>query len=480
MEQDGTETAGVTRSQNAVYVLPPDWARSGVFLAPALERLDAAEDATQLLIVTGDTESAAALAAAAHAEGHTRGLSVLAATSSDRAARLLRDHATQIVAGDPAALVALLQRSALKPARVRQVVIAWLDETIAAHQEAVETLLGEVPRDAARTVVVREVTPAVEQFVERYARRARRVGPGPSAGEEPAPTAIQYVAVPDAVRPTALRRLLDALDPASGFVFARTADSRRAVEGVLAVLGYPAGGLLVAGETMDDDTDTLVLYDLPATRAELAGITGGHAAGRVVALVQPRQLSALRALAGGLASPFVFPDTAERAREREARVRARLREVLASGAHAREVLALEPLLAEYDGIEIAAAALRLLEAEERRVASTPSPAPARMTRVFVNVGQTDGVRPGDLVGLIANTTGLSGRDVGRVELRERHALVEVPDGVAADVAAKLTGLTLRGRQVVARLDQNRPPRAGHGGRTGGARRPHSRHEGHDR
>lgn len=475
MEQEGTETAGVTRGQNAVFVLPPDWARAGDFLAPALERLDPAEEATQLVLVTDDAEGAAALAAEAQRAGGEgpRGFSILAATSPGRASRLLRDHPAQILAGDPAALLALLRSSAFKPDRVRQVVIAWPDEVLESQREAVEAVLTELPKDAARTVVVRALAPVVESFIERYARRARRVHPAATEAAEATPVPVQYVSVHPAVRPTALRRVLDALDPERGFVFVRTPESRHAVDAVLGVLGYPADGPVGAGDAMNVDGDALVLYDLPATRAELVAATGGHAARRIVALVQPRQLAALRAITGGALSPFTLPEAAQRAREQEARLRDRLRDVLASGAHARELLALEPLLAEYDGVEIAAAALRLLEAEQQRAAATAPAAPPRMTRLFVNVGQTDGIRPGDLVGAITNIAGLTGRDVGRVELRERHALVEVPEAVAAQVAAKLTGLTLRGRQVVARLDQERPARPGHGRRGSVPRRSRS-------
>ena len=35
--------------------------------------------------------------------------------------------------------------------------------------------MTEVPKEAARTIVTAELTPAVEELLERYARRARRV-----------------------------------------------------------------------------------------------------------------------------------------------------------------------------------------------------------------------------------------------------------------------------------------------------------------
>ena len=454
MEQEGLEPAGVTRGVNAAFVLPPDASRAASFLTPALDRLAPDAAGPQLLIVSEDAEAAMALAAAAEslANGQFR---ALAATSAARAARALSAATPAIVAGSPEVLVGLLQRSALKPAGVKQLVLAWLDRDLPAHAPALEALLAELPKDAARTIVVREITPAVEELIERYARRARRVLP---AASEVAAVPMQFVSGPDASRPAALRRVLDEADPATAFVWTRDPQSHLNAGTTLRTMGYVDGGAIRAGAALDADVEMLVLYDAPATRAELHEALAGHAARQVIALVQPRQIPALRELAGGVANPFVLPEPAARARAREARLRDELRTELAAGAFAREVLALEPLLAEFDGIEIAAAAVRLLEAERARAATARPASAPKMARLFLNVGETDGIRPGDLVGAIANVGGLTGADVGRIELRDRHALVEVPDAVAATVAEKLTGVTLRGRQIVARLDQERPDR----------------------
>ncbi len=462
MEQDGTETAGVTRGLNAAFVLPPDPTRAASFLTPALDRLDPAAAGPQLLIVTADAEAAMAVAAAADAIGGPRGLTVVAATSAARAARILRETPPHVVVGDPEALVGLLQRSALKPAGVRHLVLAWLDDTLDAQATALETLLAEVPKDAARTVVARAMSPGVEQLIERHARRARRVLP--PVGDGTAAMPILFVAVADATKPAALRRVVDELDPASAFVHVRDPRSEAEAGTALRTMGYAAGGPVRAGATMDADAELLVLYDLPATRAELHALTGGRTPRHVVALVQSRQLPVLREIAGGVINPFALPEAAARARSREDQLRAALREELAAGSYSRELLALEPMLAEFDGIEIAAAAVRLLEAERRRAAAPKSLAAPRMARLFINAGQTDGIGAGDLVGAIANVAGLTGADIGRIELRDRHALVEVPETVAAAVAEKLTGVTVKGRQIVARLDQERPERSERSGR----------------
>jgi ATP-dependent RNA helicase DeaD len=129
--------------------------------------------------------------------------------------------------------------------------------------------------------------------------------------------------------------------------------------------------------------------------------------------------------------------------------------VLAAGQYSRELLALEPLLAEHDGSEIAAAALRLLESERARarsVSAAPAPAPAEMTRLYVNVGEMDNVRPGDLVGAITHEAGIGKSELGRVDVRERHSTVEVATSVAASVVTKLTGVSIKGRRALVKVD----------------------------
>ena len=75
----------------------------------------------------------------------------------------------------------------------------------------------------------------------------------------------------------------------------------------------------------------------------------------------------------------------------------------------------------------------------------------------------DNVKPGDLVGAITNEAGISKAELGRVDVRDKHSTVEVATGVANSVISKVTGISIRGRRVVARVDEerdhrDRPPR----------------------
>lgn len=482
VERDARETGGTTvsRGQNVVYVMPHDWASIAHFLGPALDRVDDASGDLQLLVITSDAELAAAVAAAAVRILGDRTIDVLAATTSARAARLLHQRPAQVIAGPASVLVELLRGSALKLEGLRAITIAWADElTSPQHATALETLMAELPKESPRTIVTAEVTPGVEELIERYARRARRVLAPANEADQPA--RIEYVSASALSRLAALRRLLDELNPTSALVFARD-DSEAPIRDLLRSLGYRASDAAIrVGRVADPATEVVILFDLPASREELREVMGVSAK-RVVALAQPRQIASLRVLAaGGTVVPITLSDATQRARAQDAGERAELREVLDTGQFGRELLALEPLLDEFDGIEIAAAALQLLERERNvhaanlaRAASAGAGAGARMTtgaaasgggasgamtRLFVNVGSRDNVRPGDLMGAIANQAGISSADVGKIDLRESHAVVEVSSAVADKVIETLTGTMIRGRRAIARRDEERPARS---------------------
>ena len=462
MEADAKEPTGVTRGQNAVQVMPLDWSAAEQVLATLVDRIDAARADTQLLIVTSDAENAASAAQAIVSAIGSRAISVVAATASPRAARLLRASAAHVVTGAPAELVTLLQASALKSESVKGIVFGWLDPILeTADATPLETLLGEMPKDAARVVLAAELSPATEALIERYARRARRAV---DAGDEAAASiAAEYVSSSPTARGASLRRLLDALDLPRAQLYARTDAVKSEGLAIARSLGYGDDAVSLAAAGQAASNDPLVLLELPASREEMRALVGAGAR-KLYALIQPSQLGSLRVLLnGGMVTPVALIEAAERARGKDAALRASLRDVLTSGDVRREVLALEPLLAEFDGIEIAAAALRMLEQQRPSRPMSSVSAAGPMQRLFVNLGEKDGIRAQEIITAITTEAGIPGSQVGKVEVRDTHSLVEVAAGVAELVVGKISGVVVRGRKVQARLDapkEDRPARSG--------------------
>lgn len=460
------ERAGVGRNQNVLYEVAHDAAAISEFFAPALARVDRDAPGIQLLILTPDAEIAIAVAAAAFRLPEDVTVPVLPVTTAKRAARLLASGLPSALAGAPDQILQLIQSSRIKLDSVTSLVVAWADAMMEAGlTEALEAVLTEIPKEAARTIVTSRTTPEVDALVERYARRARRVGPTEMDWMENVPIDARYMIVAPQTRPAALRRLLDDVDPPRAAVYVSTDEAARQVESLIRSLGYEGEEsplVLTRGEPVAG-ASLLVLFELPPNPAVLLDLSEGGA--MIVALITPRQQRTLRALCGtGVLTPYTLTGAAASARSREEKLRDELRRVLEGGVPTHELLAIEPLLVEYDGAEVAGAALWLLEREraKERAAAAVAEAP-RNVRLFVNAGERDGVSARDLVGAIANEAGVPGARIGKVELRENHSLVEVPQDRAQQIAARLTGITLRGRRIVARVDQGIPSERGERG-----------------
>ena len=181
--------------------------------------------------------------------------------------------------------------------------------------------------------------------------------------------------------------------------------------------------------------------------------------------------------------------------------RSSLEEVLASGELEHYRVIVESLAEEYDVLDIAAAAVKLADdagdgaeaveeeipnaavprrderpnresagrssnregggrssnREERprraRAEQRPRQPGGQVARVYIALGKKAGVRPGDLVGAIANEAGIDSRDIGAIEIADRFSLVEVPDLAAEDIITALQKTTIRGKRVMARRDR---------------------------
>jgi ATP-dependent RNA helicase DeaD len=222
--------------------------------------------------------------------------------------------------------------------------------------------MTEMPKDAARIVATERPDPRVDAFVERYLRRARRIDER-EVVEGAEPFAIQYLTVSLASRAAALRRLLDEIDPPSAAIIAESDDDAAIISNLLRALGYAGEETVqLSRGAVEPNSHAVIFFGMPASRAQLAAAAGATPV-TMIAMVQPRDVPALRRMAGGDVKPLTLPDAGKTARDRERALRAELEGVLGSGVPAREILALEPLLDKHDGIEIAAAALRLLERE---------------------------------------------------------------------------------------------------------------------
>ena len=76
-----------------------------------------------------------------------------------------------------------------------------------------------------------------------------------------------------------------------------------------------------------------------------------------------------------------------------------------------------------------------------------------VTRLYIGLGRSSGVRPADIVGAIANEAGVDPKGIGAIDIADKFAIVEVPEEESRSIIAALRGTTLRGKKVSVREDR---------------------------
>jgi hypothetical protein len=359
----------------------------------------------------------------------------------------------------PAAARELAGRAALKPAEATALLLIW-PEAWEDPDGTFAALLQDVPKEMQRVIVSGDPARAAP-LVERHAWRAPTFeSPGLGAAT-PAPAA-RATPVSWAGRLEALRHLIEQLDPAEVTVWTRDELDHQAIRRVLATIGdaasvttQPAGVTEATGTAGAGGTAGLTIaYDLP-TSTELRELL---ARGELVLLMPPGTESYVARVAPGH-RPLHLLGSLARAREEADRTRRRIAELLERGPAAAELFALAPLFERFEAPAIAATLLGLWrEAEGRR---PDQAAPSRVeapVRLWVSVGKRDAATPSDLVALLVRHCEVPREAIGRIEIRESFALVEIAPSAGPElVAERLTGRTIRKRRVVARLDRPSAP-----------------------
>jgi ATP-dependent RNA helicase DeaD len=77
--------------------------------------------------------------------------------------------------------------------------------------------------------------------------------------------------------------------------------------------------------------------------------------------------------------------------------------------------------------------------------------PPGQTRLWMNLGAEQGVAPIDIVNAVAGETGLPGKVVGAVDVREKHLFVDVAEEHANGIIAKLNRAQIKGHKVKTKI-----------------------------
>ena len=470
--------------------------------APLLDRLEGGHGAPVCLILCAGHRQATELA---------RSFAGLCEASGARAAALaepwlLPERADFLFV--PADRVQALYDRSVDITHVRALVLHDGDGVVkSVPADHLEAFLSGLPRECQRIFCGLPFGPALRSLAERFTHRAATVPPGPRqpaakrAKSRPATDEssreLNLVVIEGDRWEAALTLTGELLDDPIRHVLIYTASADQAADlgDFLAMHGYVSGP--PGDETVpvwispgEDDAarEALDAIAEPATVATMscsvppgaAAATLRHGAGGPAwALCAVRETGHLKEIAAGAGLRL------KRARPtRPPRVTATLdarvddlHEAVRAPEMASYYLLVESLLDRFSTAEIAAAALLLLDRKSAKkatasVGAAHAAAPESWVRLFVSAGKRDDLGPGDLLGALTNQSGVPGRRVGRIDVRESHSLIEVRESDAKKVISAMNGITLGGRSL--RVDYDRAKERRPGGRewqpTGGERR----------
>ncbi len=246
----------------------------------------------------------------------------------------------------------------------------------------------------------------------------------------------------------------------------------------------------VAARGLDVDRISLVInYDIPydaESYVHRIGRTGrAGREGRAILFVTPKERHLLRSIekmTQQKIEPLVLPSNAEINQQRVGRFKQKVLQALQQ----EDLTGCLPIVRELvdesdaDPLELAAALMKLQQGETPLLLDERGPAPSaqprervpakqgeshrdkpvdlqprplkdhpgvEMCRYRIEVGHADGVKPGNIVGAIANEAELDSQYIGNIDIHDRFSLVDLPDGMPKEVMQILRRARVAGKPL---------------------------------
>jgi len=545
---------------------PTGTGKTAAFALPTLQRIaigEAGPGRARALVIVPTRELAMQVAEAFHAYGKTLGARIVPVYGGQPISQQLRGlrRGVDVVVATPGRAVDHIKRGSLLLDEVDVVVLDEADEMLdMGFAEDLDTILSATPEARQTALFSATISPTITKIARRHLREPARLSvkaERTSGGGTALVRQTAYV-TRRVDKLAALCRILDVEDPTSALVFARTRGEVDTLAEALSSRGHDAGALhggltqeqrdRMMARFRDQTLDVLVATDVAARGLDIEHVSHVvnydvpsdpdayvHRIGRTgragregvaITLVEPREQRLLRNIEAATKSKLQIarlPSVADLRERRLELLRANLRDALETGGHDRLRGVVEPLSEEFDLVDIALAAVSLIEGAAtrdedeveiaqaflgaapggqggfggqgygqgprrgappnfgpgpRRGPGGPGPGgqggprgpggpggpggPARPPRgpegegwaqLWIGGGRRAGIRPGDLVGAIANEAGVPGSVVGAIQLFDDYSLVDVLAHLADPIATALRNAGIRGQKYPVRQER---------------------------
>ena len=492
--------------------------KTAAFALPLLANIDVSSRRPQVLVLCPTRELAMQVAQAfeTYASG-MKGIQIAAVyggQSYQPQIQALRRGA-QIVVGTPGRVMDHMKQNSLRIDQLQCLVLDEADEMLRmGFVEDVEYVLSHTPDTRQIALFSATMPPAIRSIAEQYLKNPEIVKI--QSRQTTADTVSQkYMVVPHHQKFETLSRYIELEDTDGVIVFTRTKVTTVEVAEALNRRGISAAALNgdiaqsmrertvqqlkdhrvnvlvatdVAARGLDIDRVSHVInYDLPHDSEAYVHRIGrtGRAGRRGVAMLmvtpkETRSLKQLQRQSGNALSEQEMPSVGEL---NQLRIR-KFQERIQSAMEHSEVDFYHKLLTDWlaeepqDPMRVAAALAAMFNGEQpllleelRSRRDRKAKGPSRQFDGYdtyrVAVGKRDRVQAKNIVGAIANESGLAGDDIGRIRIFDSFSLVDLPAGMEDELMATLSETKVGGRPMRLRLGEPEQPA---GDRRPGARK----------
>ncbi|WP_309297735.1 DEAD/DEAH box helicase [Dietzia sp. NCCP-2495] len=424
----------------------------------------------------------------------------------------------QIIVGTPGRVIDHLKKGTLDLSGLRHLVLDEADEMLAmGFQEDVETILSDTPESTQVALFSATMPSAIRRISQRYLTDPAEVKV--AAKTSTAPNITQrYVLVQHRDKLDALTRVLEVEDFDAMIMFVRTKSATEELAERLRARGFSAApingdipqnlrertidalkdgrtDILVATDVAARGLDVprishVVNYDIPhdtESYVHRIGRTGrAGRSGQALLFVTPRERRMLSQIERATRQPLTeiqLPSVDDVNEMRMAKFAQSITESLEDSNIALFRRLVEDYASEHSVsmADIAAALatqsrnsdeflMREQERPQRRDRNDDRrERPARdfdgprqsrsgknMSQYRIAVGKRNNVKPGSIMGALANEAGLRGGDIGRISIRFDHSLVELPADLPRDQLESMKGIIVGGEEIDIRPDSGAP------------------------
>jgi ATP-dependent RNA helicase DeaD len=470
--------------------------KTAAFAIPILEKIDLTVPGVQALVLAPTRELAIQVAEAVHVYSKYLGrVAVLPVYGGQPIQLQLKrlDRGVQVVVGTPGRIMDHLRRGSMRLDAVRVVVLDEADEMLRmGFIEDVEWILSQAPEGRQTALFSATLPREVRRVAERHLRNPVAIEIAHKTMTVPA-IEQRYLNVLPQQKLDALTSILETETTEAVLIFTRTKNGAAELTERLEGRGYAAEAMhgdmnqaqresvirrlksgqleiVVATDVAARGLDVerishVVNFDVPndvEAYVHRIGRTGrAGRSGVAVLFVSPRErrmMTEIERYTGARIMPMKMPSRADVAARRIALFKESIRQSVGEGDLELYLTLVEELVAEgLDLAEIAAGAARLARGDKPlEVAVEPEPrgvhqAEDGMVRLFIDAGSRAGVRPGDIVGAIANEAGVPGKAIGSIDIYDHFTFVELPAQFRDQVLERMAHATLRGRPAGIRV-----------------------------